>query len=487
MRAITKLCVLIFTGVASLDVTGCGGSGSGTPPPTPAIHNQWTWVGGQNVAEQGGIYGTLGTAAPGNIPGAREQAASWTDPSGDLWLFGGLGDDSTVPSNGIANNTIYLGVYLNDLWKYSGGQWTWIAGSNLADQPAVYGTQGTAAPGNVPGPRGGSASWTDPAGNLWLFGGGTYGTVGNITDFDIVDYLNDLWKFSAGQWTWMGGSNTANQPGIYGTQGVATPGNIPGGRLQAAHWTDSSGNFWLFGGLSVDSTGAKGNLNDLWKFSAGQWTWMGGSNLINQPGIYGTQGTPAPTNTPGSREQTFSWVDSSGNLWLFGGDGFDSQGTYGFLSDLWRYNAGQWTWMSGSNTVYETAVYGTQGTPAPTNTPGARNSGTAWTDAAGNLWLFGGADYSSTLGYIDFNDVWKYSAGQWTWMGGSNIINQVGTYGTEGTAAAADVPGGRFHEASWTDSSGKLWLFGGSTPSSNPQLGAFGVTEYRNDMWTYQP
>jgi hypothetical protein len=398
-----------------------------------------------------------------------------------------MGNDSSVHSNGGGTNVIEAGSYLNDLWKYSGGQWTWMGGSNLADQPAVYGTQGTPAPGNIPGPRLGSASWADSAGNLWLFGGGTYGVVGNVTYLETISYLNDLWRYSAGEWTWMGGSSTGNQPGIYGTQGVAAPGNIPGGRLQAVSWTDSSGNFWLFGGLAVDSTGAKGTLNDLWKYSAGQWTGMGGSNLINQAGIYGAQGTAAPTNIPGSREQAFSWVDSTGNLWLFGGDGFDSQGTYGFLSDLWRYSAGQWTWMNGSNTVYEAAAYGTQGTAAPANTPGARNSGVSWTDASGNLWLFGGFAYDTTSGYTYLDDVWRYSAGQWTWVAGSNTIDQMGIYGTKGTPAAANVPGGRFHEASWTDASGKLWLFGGNTPDPDPTLRSVGVQNNLSDLWTYQP
>jgi hypothetical protein len=35
---------------------------------------------------------------------------------------------------------------------------------------------------------------------------------------------------------------------------------------------------------------------------------------------------------PGSRYA--SWTDSSGNLWLFGGYGFDSGNTLAFLNDL---------------------------------------------------------------------------------------------------------------------------------------------------------
>ena len=38
------------------------------------------------------------------------------------------------------------------------------------------------------------------------------------------------------------------QPGVYGTLGTPAAGNIPGGRLDAASWTDDNGNLWLFGG-----------------------------------------------------------------------------------------------------------------------------------------------------------------------------------------------------------------------------------------------
>ena len=70
----------------------------------------------------------------------------------------------------------------------------------------------------------------------------------------------------------MGGPSVVlqNQPGIYGTEGTAAPGNIPGVRANAVSWTDGSGNFWLFGGTGWDSAGNLGNLNDLWKFSGGE-------------------------------------------------------------------------------------------------------------------------------------------------------------------------------------------------------------------------
>ncbi len=166
-----RLFLLVVVIVALLGFSACSSS-------TTAVHNQSTWVSGANVANQGGTYGTLGTAATTNVPGAREPAVSWTDSAGSFWLFGGQGFDSAGNQG-----------ELNDLWKYSAGEWTWVNGANVISQSGVYGTLGTAAAGNVPGARCCAVSWTDSAGNLWLFGGWGYDSAGNKGD------LNDLWKY----------------------------------------------------------------------------------------------------------------------------------------------------------------------------------------------------------------------------------------------------------------------------------------------------
>ena len=67
---------------------------------------------------------------------------------------------------------------------------------------------------------------------------------------------------------------------------------------------------------------------------------MGGSSTVGAPfggqsGVYGTLGTPASANIPGGRYGSVSWIDASGNFWLFGGNGIDSTGTLGYLNDLW--------------------------------------------------------------------------------------------------------------------------------------------------------
>jgi N-acetylneuraminic acid mutarotase len=105
----------------------------------------------------------------------------------------------------------------------------------------------------------------DSSGNFWLFGGFDYD--GGTTN----QYLNDLWEFSptTREWTWVGGSETGEAKGVYGTLGTPSASNVPGARGSegiAVTWTDSSGNFWLFGGEGYDSTGTLGELNDLWRY-----------------------------------------------------------------------------------------------------------------------------------------------------------------------------------------------------------------------------
>ena len=292
---------------------------------------EWTWMSGAETADQKGDYGTKGAAAPSNVPGARVSASTWTDASGSLWLFGGFGYDSDGN----------LGI-LNDLWKYSGGEWTWITGSKVFNAFGRYGTLGTASTHNIPGARSNSVTWIDGTGNLWLFGGqgnDSNGALCRQSGGALPCNLNDLWKFNAGEWTWMGGAKVIAQPGSYGTLGKPGPHNVPGARTNALSWTDSAGAFWLFGGFGFASLSTTfGDLNDLWKFSDGEWTWVSGSSATDQPGRYGTEGTGTPRTVPGARDSSTGWIDTAGNLWLFGGGDYLSVAGGGKFNDLWKYS-----------------------------------------------------------------------------------------------------------------------------------------------------
>ena len=223
--------------------------------------------------------------------------------------------------------------------------WTWVSGADVVKQPGVYGTKGLADPDNIPGARVDAISWVDTGNILWLFGGGGYDSAGSF------GRLNDLWKFDGANWTWVSGADARNQSGVYGTRGLADPANIPGARSNAISWVDNSDTLWLFGGYGYDSAGSPGRLNDLWKFDGTHWTWVSGSDVVDQPGVYGTRGLADPANIPGARSNAISWVDNSDTLWLFGGYGYDSAGSLSSLNDLWKFDGTNWTWMSGADVV----------------------------------------------------------------------------------------------------------------------------------------
>lgn len=361
--------------------------------------------------------------------------------------------------------------------------WTWLRGNSTNSVIANYGSLGISAPTNDPGSRHGAASWTDASGNLWQYGGEGYAST------STMGWLNDMWKYNptTNQWTWIRGANTINQNGKYGTLGVSSPTNEPGGREFPTWWKDNSGNFWLFGGDGYDAVGTWGRLNDLWKYNplTNEWTWVSGSNLANQNGTYGTVTIPAPTNIPGARHGGGAWTDNSNNLWLFGGYGYPATGGDGYLSDLWKYNTttNEWTWMKGSNLINQNGTYGPKGLAVPSNAPGAREFPSVWKDPAGAVWMFGGGGYPAlgTAGHL--NDLWRYNSlsNMWIYQSGTNLVNQLANNGTLGVPSSTNIPGGRYSAVPVFDNWGNLWLFGGIGYPGTSGIGRL------NDLWRYTP
>lgn len=297
--------------------------------------------------------------------------------------------------------------------------------------------------------------------------------------------LSNLVKSQVYSATWLKGSSSADNLSVYGAPGIGANNNTPGARSGAANWKDASGNLWLFGGNGYDHMGTYGFLNDLWRYSpsTNQWTFMKGDSTEGQGGVYGTLGVGASTNKPGGRIAPTTWVDASGNFWMFGGFAVDGSSGVGEINDIWKYtvSTNEWTWMGGSSSNSDGGTYGTQGTAAPGNAPGARIASASWTDQSGNLWLHGGIGYSGT-NYGDLHDLWKFSTStnQWTWVKGTANVDVGGTYGTMGTAASGNLPGGRFGSSSWADASGNLWLFGGQGYDA-----AAMNEDALNDLWKY--
>ncbi len=433
--------------------------------------NNWTWVKGDNIGTTppfntlAPIYGIKGVASNTNSPGQREEAVTWTDNSGNLWLFGGYTDYGSWEN-------------YNDLWKYNiaANQWTWVSGDSTPNAAGVFGTMGVAAASNKPAARAKAVGWTDLSGNLWLWGGAD----------SILSHasFNDLWKYNTAtnEWTWMHGDSLSGQRSTYNTLGVPNATCRPGVRMSAFTCTDTAGNLWLFGGIGRITSGI-GELNELWKYnpSTNQWTQMRGSqSQIWIPGNYGSKGIPSPSTMPGSRYSGVAWIDNSNNIWVFGGYGrghHPDTYVYGKLNDLWKYNitTNQWTWMKGDSSVNAGYIYGIKGVADAANKPGSREGGMGWKDNAGDIWLFAGR---SSFNGSYYNDLWKYSvvANQWTWVKGDSTRGESAVYGTMGVPDIANKPGAREVASNWTDLAGNFWLFAGG-----------GYSQYGDELWTFNP
>ncbi len=360
-------------------------------------NNQWLWVRGDDTYPNFlGNYGTRGVSSPTNNPPAREWSQGWTDSSGNFWIFGG----DIAYYNSINGWSKYVG---DDFWKYNiaTNQWTWINGhSYFSSTYSYHGIKGVPSLLNYPGARDRATTWTDKAGNLWLFGG--YGKDGN----DSLGNLNDLWMFntSTNLWTWISGDSTKFSIGNYGVKGVEAANYAPRSRTCGQGWTDSSGNLWLFGGTQ---------LNDLWRFnvSSRKWAWMNGEKKLKPDANWGTKNVSTTTNTPGYFENLdyssnlFIWIDKNDLIWLFNSQ-YNPYRTDNQWGIIWKYNRfiNQWTWVSGDTSTFNINLsnyYGVQGVAIPNNLPISAPTNSDWVDKEGNFWLMEGAK----------NAMWKLSQG----------------------------------------------------------------------------
>jgi hypothetical protein len=290
--------------------------------------------------------------------------------------------------------------------------------------------------------------------------------------FTIVSFLFITANLTAqipGEWTWMGGTDTVNSPGVYGSQGVSSPLNNPPGTYEGSEWTDAQGNFWMYGGESMH-----GWSNDLWKFdlTTKQWTWIKGSGgLPDQMPVYGIKGVANINNSPGERMTSASWTDNQGDLWLFGGGGYQGPGWGGIYQDLWKYNilSNMWTWMKGDSTFgYDgtNAHYGIKGIEDPMNHPPyTKEMGVTWTDDAGDLWM------------VDIHGcLWRYrlQSNNWCWMNGDTLGHT--KYGQQFIPSLTTTPGETYFDYTrWKDSDGNFWYL------------SSGSSDYINALFKYYP
>ena len=367
----------------------------------------WTWIEGSKFKNQKTILD-----GSHDYPGARHGTSSWQDSNSTVWIFGGqaYGVNKIIP--------------VDELWSFDVRRRHWkfhgftnktgserkppscfgCASCSYGNQAMVFGPSGTfmfdmeenqwTALGNQtvsPPLRSHAAYWCDTdKGRLWMFGGDT--TSGKK--------LNDFWQFSFKETQWKEIIPNHNKS------------VFPHKCSKASSWIHPSGRLYMFGGSTT-----AGLTSDFWIFSSEtlEWTKLSGvSGSDKCAGKYGKMGVASKNNYPGCREGAATWVDKQGDLWMFGGSGFDnfSHGAYadsGLLSDFWMYNTSsyQWVWIGGLSRGEGVPFFGEKGKPDLRNIPGPRESAVSF--SFGNqLWLFGGAGHDVKQSDGILNDLWMY-------------------------------------------------------------------------------
>jgi gliding motility-associated-like protein len=352
----------------------------------------WTWMNGPNPLAPPGvsIYGVQGVPSPQNFPANGHNSnhnLTWTDLQGNLWLFG-AGED--------AIGSVNLNGYPNDLWKYdiATNQWTWMHGPNTSGVLPSYGTLQTPSLVNLPpAPFESGSRWIDNDGNLWMYG----------SEYDA------MWKFdiSINQWIWMSGqSQGVTIPVNYGTKGVAAVSNTPGSRTIFTSFKDECGNFWFYDAYSpLGGFFGSEFTREMWMYNPSTylWTWMVGDTVATSDYDPTFSQQCVPTDSlPGaySWECRQAWTDKDYRFWMFS--------TYaGNSSELCMFDPVtlKFTWVAGALST-SSGVYGSQGIPATTNTPGSMLAACAFTAINGDLWLYGYATDPTTFQAI--NTLWRY-------------------------------------------------------------------------------
>ncbi|MEP7127472.1 MAG: kelch repeat-containing protein [Chitinophagales bacterium] len=412
-----------------------------------AQSGQWTWMKGDTSFYDWLHKDSLGVEDPTFHPSALYMASNWTDDQGRLWLFGGL-----------TYNSLNLHKqYFDFIWRYNPAtnNWACMKASPYINSFGEYGILGVADSNNYPSSRIAAGFWKDTSGGIWMFGG-----------VNAFGAWNDLWKYDmdSNTWTWVKGPDTWDVAGSYGEIGVPSPANNPPPRGESASWIDANNDLWLFGGYWLNTSVGWEYYSDLWKYNiaTNMWTWMGGSNEVDQNGNNGIKGIPSITNLPKSRSCNCTWTDTAGNFYLFGGNTFWPLSE--LFDDVWRYspNTKEWTWLSGLDTTDSHGFIDEYCEYSNENLPISRAQSACIKLNNDEIFMFGGFVRWTPSASIT-RDVWKYkiSTNEWKIIWGDSV-HVPGNFGIQGVYSPTNDPPSREGASCWKGNNDTVWIYGGN-------------------------
>ncbi|MCP9747818.1 kelch repeat-containing protein [Lacihabitans sp. CS3-21] len=241
-------------------------------------------------------------------------------------------------------------------------------------------------------------------------------------------------------------------------------GNHPSPRQGAMLWNDKKGSIYMFGGEGVEETGEVGVFNELWSFNLTTQSWelKKGNRKVNQKVERYAKSIESFNTQPEGRKGASTWVDKNGDLWMFGGRGFDNVSNY---DQMWHFSAKKNTWilMGGSDKTNQKNNVSIKKENSAGSLPGARYGSAFWTDKDGNFWMFGGSVYSNDKAKDSYlADLWQFDFNKKTWILVAGPIEEDPKVSPSDKEDFGRIPSARAQASSWYNSNNNsLYIYGG--------------------------
>ena len=390
---------------------------------------------------------TFNEFTPKNHPGSGAQEQIIWRINDNIYIYGN------------ANGNFDYGTSAFWVYNMTIKQWKCI-------QPMVteisYGTKGVFSATNSPGPRKKSTTFSDAAGNLYLFGG---------------SYLNDLWKFdiSLNQWAWIGGDQGQDGfEGIPGPVGVESNLYFPSIRRDVKPSIGPDGMIYIYGGYADTWDGYI--RSDLWRYNPTNNAWtliynrVVANNSVSGQNI-AAMGAENVNNHPGRLSHHTSWFYNN-SLYTFGGTPFYTTDEDGYYNQVWKYNLTTQQWACLKNPSGTDALYGEQLVSNANNTPPRLQSTSTAVTIGNEAYFFGGREIGGDTSDLDnrglHSCLWKFNmtTNEWTWMKGRTIVFNPGFYGKKGIEREENLPASQANSFLWVDN-GIIKMYGGKTSAGN--------------------
>ena len=424
------------------------------------------------------LYAGLGNTA-GDNEVYRYNGSTWTKIGGDGINSGFTNTHTMVQSLAYGSSTLYAGLSGTganaEMWSWNGSAWTRMGGGyinkswgylNMQDVESMtvyreylYAGTGNTVAGNAQVWRYDGTTWQIVGGqglnSSWA--AGTYENVMSMASFGGNLYVGlgttandaEVWRYNGSTWTQVGGDNL-NSGWAAGFEEVYSMAN--------------------FGGNLYAGIGNSANDAEVWRYNGSIWAKIGGDSInsgwaanfdrVSSLSVYDGE-LYAGVGLTATEAEVWKW---NGSIWAkVGGDGVGSSWntSYEQVESMQAYNGKLYAGVG--NSTGEAEIWEYNG--STWSKIGGDDVNSSWVDGqyeiVKTMTVYNGKLYAGLGNTAGDGEVWEYSGGTWSKIGGG-LVNSSWAANTIETIRSFSVYKGKLYtglgDSANLDSS--VWAYG---------------------------